>query len=204
MVSANSGLFLHLPPLCTPAQFEKCKPACAAAADTPVAMGAIHPRTKKPVEVASVLQRVPVYEGDKAYTGPTLSGCRLDGGTLTISFNSSLLKGEKSFCRSTAKAPLKPMESLSLAEVTSTFRQMQTTLHGAAKTPAGELYCPTWAGGTGKPINSSNTNSTVAGRLGLTSLYQPMVDRSWLTSAHSMAVLQRQYAMRGTSSIVAT
>ena len=37
------------PPKCDPATFAKCAPACAAAADTPVAMGGIHPRSKKPV-----------------------------------------------------------------------------------------------------------------------------------------------------------
>ena len=37
------------PPACDAATASKCARACAAAADTPVAMGGIHPRSKKPV-----------------------------------------------------------------------------------------------------------------------------------------------------------
>ena len=147
------------PPLCTPAQFEKCKPACAAAADTPVAMGAIHPRTKKPVgDRLGTAAYNTVYKGDKAYTGPTLSGCRLDGGTLTISFNSSLLKGDKVVLQKYGKGTYVAHGKLVTG---GSYLDVQTNANNfcmePAKTPAGELYCPTWAGGTGKPINGSNT-----------------------------------------------
>ena len=36
------------------------------------------------------------YGGKSAYTGPTLSGCSVSGGkTLSIVFNTSMLKGDK-------------------------------------------------------------------------------------------------------------
>ena len=37
------------PPLCSAANLARCQPACAAVRNTPVAMGGIHPRSKKPV-----------------------------------------------------------------------------------------------------------------------------------------------------------
>ena len=36
-----------------------------------------------------------VYGGKGAVTGPTVSGCTLSGGKLTIMFNTSLLRGDK-------------------------------------------------------------------------------------------------------------
>jgi hypothetical protein len=59
-------------------------------------MGGIHPRSKKPVgdRLGQAAYNL-VYGGKKAYTGPTLSGCSLTGGKLTVTFNSSLLVGDK-------------------------------------------------------------------------------------------------------------
>ena len=36
-----------------------------------------------------------VYGGSGAATGPTLSGCVADGTTITVQFNTSLLRNEK-------------------------------------------------------------------------------------------------------------
>ncbi|CAK0871817.1 unnamed protein product [Prorocentrum cordatum] len=60
-------------------------------------MGPIHPRVKRPVgrRLALAAARQLVGEaGSGAWTGPTISGCRLDGGRLELFFNSSLLGGE--------------------------------------------------------------------------------------------------------------
>lgn len=60
-------------------------------------MGGIHPRSKKPVgERLGTAAFNTVYNGTKPFTGPTLSGCSVDNGkTLTIKFNTSLLRGDK-------------------------------------------------------------------------------------------------------------
>lgn len=57
-------------------------------------MGPIHPRSKKPVGARlAQAAAVTVYGTPGAFTGPTLSGCRVsaDGRTATVTFNSSLL-----------------------------------------------------------------------------------------------------------------
>ena len=36
-----------------------------------------------------------MYGGKGAFTGPTVSGCSLSNGKLTVMFNTSLLKGDK-------------------------------------------------------------------------------------------------------------
>lgn len=74
---------------------ELCAPACAANADTPQLMGGIHPRSKKPVgdRLGRAMYNT-VYGGTGAFTGPTLSGCSSAGSTLTVQFNTSLLRGD--------------------------------------------------------------------------------------------------------------
>ena len=73
-----------------------CANACAAAADTPVAMGGIHPRDKKPLgDRMGTAAFNTVYGGSKAFTGPTLAGCRASGNSLVIQFNTTLLRGDK-------------------------------------------------------------------------------------------------------------
>lgn len=75
---------------------EMCKPACAADADTASVMGGIHPRSKKPVgDRLGTAAYNTVYGGKNAFTGPTLSGCSASGSTLTINFNTTLLRGDK-------------------------------------------------------------------------------------------------------------
>lgn len=71
-----------------------CAAACHADL-TPVAMGGIHPRDKKPL--GDRLGRAAynsVYGGTAAATGPTIAGCSVSGNDLTVTFNSTLLRGD--------------------------------------------------------------------------------------------------------------
>lgn len=74
---------------------EICDPACAAVAGTK-SQGGIHPRSKMPVgERLAAAAFNTVYGGTGAYTGPTLSGCRIDDDkSMTVLFNTTLLAGE--------------------------------------------------------------------------------------------------------------
>jgi hypothetical protein len=72
-----------------------CAPACAADADTTSVMGSIHPRSKK--EVGDRLGRAAyntVYGGSAPFTGPTLSSCSVAASSLTVRFNTTLLRGD--------------------------------------------------------------------------------------------------------------
>ena len=62
----------------------------------PVYMGPIHGRDKKPVgrRLARACA-VTVYEKEGPYTGPTITGCKKSGNTVTITFNSSLMRGDE-------------------------------------------------------------------------------------------------------------
>eukprot|EP00038_Savillea_parva_P008384 m.176574 g.176574 ORF g.176574 m.176574 type:complete len:812 (-) comp14199_c0_seq1:171-2606(-) len=145
------------PAVCTPALASKCAAACGAAADTPVAMGGIHPRSKKPVgdRLGQAAYNL-VYGGKGAYTGPTLSGCSLSGATLTINFNASLLAGDK--------VVLQPWGQGTPGKYGMTggsYLDVQTNADNFCMEPGhdltGAVVCPTWAGGTGKPVNTSTT-----------------------------------------------
>jgi hypothetical protein len=74
-----------------------CDGYCNSTAGTPWFMGPIHPRDKKPLG-ARLAQAagVSVYGLPGVATGPTLSGCTLNpsSGTLTLTFNASLLGGD--------------------------------------------------------------------------------------------------------------
>ena len=68
---------------------------CADNECAPVYMGPIHPRTK--IHVGQRLARAcasTVYGKGGAFTGPTLTGCKKAGNTLTLTFNSSLFMGD--------------------------------------------------------------------------------------------------------------
>lgn len=80
--------------LCTPEWKAKCAIACEGTGDTPT-KGGIHPRSKKQVgDRLGTAAYGTVYDGKKAFTGPTLAGCALAAKTLTIKFNDSLLRGD--------------------------------------------------------------------------------------------------------------
>lgn len=152
------------PPTCSAAQFAKCAPACAAAAGTPFAMGGIHPRSKKPVgdRLGQAAYNL-VYGGKGAVTGPTLSGCSLDGGKLTIKFNSTLLSGEKVLLQPYAKG-----QSGRYGMTGGSYIDVQTDadnfcMEGAYNSTTQTKYCPTWAGGSGKPTNATLDGGWVQG-----------------------------------------
>lgn len=146
------------PPLCSPASAKKCAAACAAAKDTPVAMGGIHPRSKKPVgdRLGQAAYNLVYAAGKAAFTGPTLSSCSLADGKLTVVFNASLLAGDKVVLQKYGKGT--PGR---YGMTGGSYLDVQTNPDNfcmePARDPTGALICPTWAGGTGKPVNTSST-----------------------------------------------
>lgn len=69
---------------------------CANLSATNFYMGPIHPRDKKPVGMRlAQTGAVIAYGKSGPHTGPTLSGCRMTGGKITLSFNSSLLGSDR-------------------------------------------------------------------------------------------------------------
>ena len=71
-----------------------CDAYCNSTAATQWYMGPIHPRDKKPVGVRlAQAAGVTVYGLPGAFTGPTISGCRVNaaGTAVTVTFNTSLL-----------------------------------------------------------------------------------------------------------------
>ena len=145
------------PAKCSPDKAARCSNACAAAADTPVAMGGIHPRDKKPVgdRLGQAAYNL-VYGGKGALTGPTISGCSLSDTKLTVTFNASLLSGDKVLLQKYGKG-----QSNKYGVVGGSYLDVQTNADNfcmeATKDPEGNKLCPTWAGGTGTPINTSTT-----------------------------------------------
>jgi hypothetical protein len=74
-----------------------CADYCANTWGTRWYMGPIHPRDKKPVGARlAQAAAATVYGKPGAFTGPTLAGCRVGAGglTVTVTFNSSLLGGD--------------------------------------------------------------------------------------------------------------
>jgi len=146
-------------PVCNATLAALCAPACGAAAGTPVAMGGIHPRSKKPVgdRLGQAAYNL-FYGGKGAYTGPTISGCSLSNGkTLTIAFNTSLLAGDKVVLQKYGKGtPNK------FGMVGGSYLDVQTEATDFCLEPGhnlnGALVCPTWAGGSGLPVNTTSTH----------------------------------------------
>eukprot|EP00038_Savillea_parva_P025920 m.50173 g.50173 ORF g.50173 m.50173 type:complete len:698 (-) comp7211_c0_seq2:133-2226(-) len=69
-----------------------CQAYCASVRTTNWYMGPIHPRTKKPVGARLAQTSMAVAYGKKTWsTGPTISGCSVSGGKITITFNQTLL-----------------------------------------------------------------------------------------------------------------
>ena len=138
-----------------------CAPACAAQSDTPILQGGIHPRSKQ--QVGDRLGRAmlnTVYGGAQAFTGPTLSSCASAGSTLTIQFNSSLLRGD-----TLALQPLQRAGGSQLwvqTNATLFCMEPQCVLNMTSKACANynpanprqgpAIYCPLWAGGDGSTV----------------------------------------------------
>lgn len=144
---------------------EICENACNAALDTPYRMGGIHPRSK--IQVGNRLA-IAYYntlgEGKQAFTGPTLSDCTVEQNTLHISFNSSLLMGDKLQINHWGEPYTPPVRHASpeggsflFVQTNSSKFCMEATgvLNKTSGTniPGVEL-CPTWSGGPGKIVPS--------------------------------------------------
>ena len=143
-----------------------CATACDADIGTPCLMGGIHPRSKK--QVGDRLGRAmvnTVYGGAGAFTGPTISSCSSASGTLTIAFNTTLLRGDTlalqpmqraggSHLFVQTNASLFCMESLCFVNVTSGHCAQLDPANPKAGTA---YYCPTWAGGDGTTLYPDNT-----------------------------------------------
>ena len=88
-------------------------------ADTPVYMGPIHPRDKKPVGVRMARAAATlVYKKAGAFTGPTITGCAVsaDKKSLTVKFNVTLLAGDKMIVQDYSKSNTSQMSILVNAE----------------------------------------------------------------------------------------
>lgn len=74
---------------------EACAPYCEVAR-IPASLVWIHPRNKRPVgqRLARAAFGVAYGGTSLAYTGPTIASCRVEGDTMRVAFNASLLRGE--------------------------------------------------------------------------------------------------------------
>jgi hypothetical protein len=138
-----------------------CAPACASTATRSV-MGGIHPRSKKPVgDRLGVAAFNTVYGGTAAFTGPTLASCAYNANTLTIAFNTSLLRSDTVEVR--AIPPINasfPTGKEMSSRGSQLYLQINASLFCMEKYPAknatggslGYDICPTWAGGDGKTV----------------------------------------------------
>ena len=145
----------------------QCAPACDAAAGTATVMGGIHPRSKKPVgERLARGAYNTVYGGTGSVTGPTLSSCAATSSSLTIEFDSSLLRGDTIVLQ-----PAFPSVHTrfvvyggtllwALSNSTTYCIEPQCVLNETSGRCAtgpngrGQLgdFCPTWAGGDGVTV----------------------------------------------------
>eukprot|EP00051_Salpingoeca_urceolata_P018667 m.264243 g.264243 ORF g.264243 m.264243 type:complete len:778 (+) comp19248_c1_seq11:1238-3571(+) len=126
------------PQLCTADKARTCELACSAARDTPIAMGGIHPRDKKPVgDRLGTAAFNTVYGGNAAHTGPTLASCSVGDNQLVVDFNTSLLRGDRVVLQG--------------YEATNSYFEVQTNASAFCMEPQSGNVCPTWAGGDGKP-----------------------------------------------------
>eukprot|EP00756_Hemistasia_phaeocysticola_P019183 Hpha_TRINITY_DN15643_c1_g9::TRINITY_DN15643_c1_g9_i1::g.101267::m.101267/K05970/SIAE; sialate O-acetylesterase len=127
-----------------------CDKACLE--DTvPVAMGGIHPRSKYPVgdRLATAYWNT-LMGGKAAGTGPTLSGCSVSGGELTIRFNTSLLRGDK-----VTVQKYNSSAGLSFLDVmTDPTHFCVEPMRVNATNASQGLFCPKWAGGDAKSNNT--------------------------------------------------
>ena len=149
-----------------------CAPACEAAAGTQMIMGGIHPRSKKPVgERLARGAFNTVYAGTGSITGPTLASCAATADSLTIEFNTTMLRGDTLVLQpafptvktryvtyggtllwALTNASLYCMESQCVLNATS--GRCATTPNGRGQ--LGEI-CPTWAGGDGVTVMPPGT-----------------------------------------------
>ena len=138
-----------------------CANACAADRGTPCLMGGIHPRSKKPVgdRLGRAMLNT-VYGGSGAFTGPTLAGCSLAAGALTVQFNTSLLRGDALALKSIQSAGgsqlfVQTNASLFCLEpqcVINATSKACANINPANPRQGLAYYGPTWAGGDGASV----------------------------------------------------
>jgi sialate O-acetylesterase len=136
-----------------------CDLACAAAADTPVKMGGIHPRDKKPVgDRLGAAAFNTAYGGKKPFTGPTLAGCAVDTSTnqLVMTFNQTLLRGDQLEIQ-----PYNRTLNMSYLEVQTDPTIFCVEVQNVNSSCRGTCpkFCPTWAGGSSITNNSALVSS---------------------------------------------
>eukprot|EP00051_Salpingoeca_urceolata_P012456 m.154374 g.154374 ORF g.154374 m.154374 type:complete len:759 (-) comp17497_c1_seq1:23-2299(-) len=131
------------PKTCNATTAKLCQASCAGNDDTPIAMGGIHPRNKKPVgdRLGTAAFNV-VYGGKVPMSGPTLSSCSVSGNSLSIKFNETILAGDKVKLNKYNRG--RTLSQLQVQTNASNF--CVEPLNG----PNGK-YCPSWAGGPSPP-----------------------------------------------------
>jgi hypothetical protein len=144
-----------------PAEWAKhCTNMCASYAGTKEYMGGLHPRSKRIVgrRLADAAFNT-VFGGKAAYSGPVLSGCTLSSSTLTIEFNSTILRGDTVVLQPYAAPDFTPYfhghgnpafhsgSQLYVQTVASSFCTEVLRVNRSNSTS--DVYCPTWAGGVG-------------------------------------------------------
>jgi len=119
--------------------FDKCQPSCKADTDTPLRHGQLHPRPKKEIgeRLAQAAMAV-VYGGKGPVTGPTVSGCAVQGNQLSVKW--SLSGGD----------------ALTMKDYMSRNNSQLQVL------PAGSPFCMQWDK-TYTHCNSTNTSYTSPG-----------------------------------------
>ena len=147
---------------CPPAWQTKCSPMCEANAGTSQYMGGIHPRSKIYVGkrlAKAAFNSIASYGGKAAFTGPTLAGCTLSSKSLTIEFDTAMLRGDKVLLQKYSTPNFTPYyhghgnpgwhsgSQLYVQTVASSFCLESVPVNKSD--PDSEIYCPTWAGGDG-------------------------------------------------------
>ena len=146
---------------------EICTNACNAALDTPFRMGGIHPRSKFQVgDRLATAYYNSIAGGTGASSGPTLSTCSLDADELHISFNTTLLQGDKLKINEWGQPWTAPVrhaspEGGSYLYVQTNASQFCMETTGVNNATSGQpipgmQMCPEWAGGDGRPVTSDS------------------------------------------------
>jgi hypothetical protein len=144
-----------------------CDAYCAVLHSTPVYMGGIHPRLKRPVgERLGKAAFNQVYGGAAAVTGPTISGCTLVGGTLTVAFDPALLKSSKVVVQPMASPAvptmLQVLTNASLFCAEPLLKEINVTVPAKGEQPAhiskqGVYYCVDALGLSGDELAAART-----------------------------------------------
>jgi len=129
-----------------------CSMACDAATGTTPVMGGIHPRDKKPVgDRLGLAAFNTVYGGTGPATGPTISGCEVQGGQLVVQFNQTILRGDTVLIQ-----PYNATLNMSYLEVMtdpSIFCAEPIQVNLSCRGEC-DIFCPAWAGGSSITNNS--------------------------------------------------